>query len=151
MIIDDLVKLYQRDLTILKKEIASYQEASNLWIIDKDIKNSGGNLCLHLIGNLKTFIGNGLSDIGYVRQRDFEFAGKNVPRTEMLAEIDETMAIVQNALERLTDSDLLENYPYAKWEGPKTIGFALIHLHAHLNYHLGQVNYHRRMLDEKKV
>jgi hypothetical protein len=28
-----------------------------------------------------------------------------------------------------------------------TLGYFLIHLYGHFNYHLGQINYHRRLLD----
>ncbi|MFK7934709.1 MAG: DUF1572 family protein [Saprospiraceae bacterium] len=146
-----LQQLFQRDLLKLKAEIAAYQNETLLWKIDKEIKNSGGNLCLHLIGNLNTYIGNGLTDMGYVRQRDFEFAGKNVARTDLYVAIDETIAIVQQGIENLTEAQLQGNFPIVIWDEPTTTYFTLIHLHGHLTYHLGQINYHRRLLDKETI
>lgn len=147
MIQEALKKLYIRDLHKLKTEIQSYKDEASLWKVTGDTKNSGGNLSLHLIGNLKTFIGNGLSDIGYVRQREFEFAGKDVDRVELYKEIDETIDIVTQGLDQVTDEQLAGDFPIVIWKEATGMTFTLIHLHAHLNYHLGQINYHRRMMD----
>ncbi|RMB56363.1 DUF1572 domain-containing protein [Dokdonia sinensis] len=147
LIIDNLIILFNRDLNKLKEEILLYTEDSNLWKIHKSINNSGGNLCLHLIGNLKTYVGNGLSGNEYTRNRIFEFSGRDVKRTELYREIDDTMTIVEQGLKRL-DKQLLEGeFPIKIWKEKKGTLFTLLHLHAHLNYHLGQINYHRRMLE----
>ncbi len=74
-----LQSLFKRDLEKLKSEIEQYSSEENLWRTDKSITNSAGNLCLHLIGNLKAFIGAGLAKTDYIRDREFEFAGKDVP------------------------------------------------------------------------
>ncbi len=149
MIKDTLKELFVRDLKRLKKEIQLYKDESVLWEIENEIKNSGGNLCLHLIGNLKTFIGNGFADIGYTRKRDFEFAGKDVPREELYKDIDATITIVENGLDKITDLQFSEEkFPIKIWENETGLAFTIIHLHAHLNYHLGQINYHRRILDK---
>jgi len=143
-----LRELYRRDLLKLKKEIERYSDDSILWIIENSIKNSGGNLCLHLIGNLKAFIGVGLAGSDYVRQRDFEFAGKDVPREELYAQIDETIKIIDEGLSSLTDEQFSNGlFPIKIWKEKTGMAFTLMHLHAHLNYHLGQINYHRRLLD----
>ena len=147
MIIDSIKSLFLRDLNKLKKEISLYSSESNLWIVDKKIANSAGNLCFHLIGNLKTFIGGVLGGTGYVRQRDLEFSAKNIPRTSLLAQLDETIQIVEKTLDSLTDDVLANEYPIVVFKEKMTVGYFLIHLTTHLNYHLGQVNYHRRLLD----
>ncbi|MEL6594272.1 MAG: DinB family protein, partial [Bacteroidota bacterium] len=123
------------------------QSEEAMWQIDAEIANSGGNLCLHLVGNLKTFIGLKLGDFAYERDREFEFGGKDVPKATLLQQIDETVEIVTQSLAKLTESDLQKVYPFDHWEGKPSIEFALIHLAMHLSYHLGQINYHRRMLD----
>ncbi len=147
MITTPLTELFVRDLNRLKAEIKLYNNEVNLWKIENSIKNSGGNLCLHLIGNLKTFIGNGLGNIGYIRKRDFEFAGKNVARTQLYQEIDETIEIVRDALSQIEATDLNKNFPMVIWKEETGMEFTLLHLYGHLNYHLGQINYHRRILD----
>lgn len=142
-----LKELFERDLIRLKREIELYQDESIIWNIEKSIKNSAGNLSLHLIGNLKAFIGAGLADSGYLRDRDFEFAGKDVSRANLYKEIDETIEIVKKGLDLLTVEQLSGTFPIMIWNEETSMPFTLIHLYGHLNYHLGQINYHRRLLD----
>jgi uncharacterized damage-inducible protein DinB len=147
MLIQTLKTLFQRELEKLKKEIELYQDESKLWIIDKGIANSGGNLCLHLIGNLNTYIGRELGDTGYIRNRDLEFSQKDVPKNELIRKIDETILMVEKVLDTITDQQLEEEYPVIVFAEKMSTGYFLIHLIAHLTYHLGQINYHRRLLD----
>ena len=148
MMIESIKELYHRDLRRLKQEIELYKDDKTLWKIERSIKNSGGNLCLHIVGNLKTYIGNGLAQIGYVRQRELEFSDKFVDREELYKRIDETIQIVGQGLSKITDDQLTEDFPIIVWEKKTEMAFTLIHLHSHLNYHLGQINYHRRILEE---
>ena len=147
MLIPSLRKLYKRDLNKLKAEIGLYQKEENLWVTDKAIANSAGNLCLHLVGNLNTFIGAVLGNSGYVRNREAEFSLKNIPQQELIKQVGETIAVVDSALERLDPSKLEEVYPMKVFEDDMTTGYFLVHLAMHLDYHLGQINYHRRLLD----
>ena len=146
MLIGVLKELYERDLNKLREEIALYTSDDDLWKIEGEILNPAGNLCLHLSGNLKHFFGAVLGNSGYVRDRDAEFAKKNVPRSEMLADIDVTKNIVLSTLAELTEKDLDKPYPIEVFGHPMTTGFFLTHLATHLNWHLGQINYHRRLL-----
>jgi len=73
---DILKSLIIRDLEKLKEEIAAYQNEEKLWHIEKNIANSAGNMCLHLVGNLNTYIGAAYGETGYVRNRPDEFALK---------------------------------------------------------------------------
>lgn len=140
-------KLFKRELEKLKVELGLYKSEKNLWIIDKEIANSGGNLCLHIVGNLNHFIGHVLGKTDYVRNRENEFSLKYIPINNMVAEIDLTIAVVDNTLSNITDDQLAEEYPIAKFEEKASIEFLLSHLLIHLSYHLGQINYHRRLLD----
>jgi uncharacterized damage-inducible protein DinB len=141
-----LAELYERDLDKLRTEIASYENEPDLWKTDEGISNSAGNLCLHLTGNLKHFFGAVLGETGYVRDRDAEFADKDVPRSEMLADIDATKNVVLSTLASVTEEDLNKPYPLEVFGRPMTVGYFLTHLATHFNYHLGQINYHRRLL-----
>jgi uncharacterized damage-inducible protein DinB len=147
MMTSSLAKLFERDLDKLHKEVSSYQSESNMWIIDKEIRNSAGNLAIHLCGNLQHFIGGVLGGTGYIRNREFEFHGKDVPRDAMLEEINDTKSTVLQVLDKIDEASLMEVYPLRVFGVEMTKGFFLIHLHGHLNYHLGQINYHRRLLD----
>lgn len=146
MLIETLRSLFDRDLNQLKTEIESYQNESQIWVIDKNISNSAGNLCLHLIGNINTYIGAEIGKTGYIRNRPLEFSSKNIPKTELITKINDTILVVNNALDRLTTADLESIYPQIVFEKEMTTGFFLVHLSTHLAYHLGQINYHRRLI-----
>jgi len=137
-----LIEVFERDLTKLKDELSAYENEEKLWVVTAGINNSGGNLALHLIGNLNHFIGATLGNTGYVRNRDAEFALKNIPRADILADIDKTKDVVTKTLIGLTDEQLEEIYPTQQ----KDVAYFLVHLATHLSYHLGQINYHRRLV-----
>lgn len=146
MLIEILRSLFNRDLNKLKEEIALYQTESKLWVIDKNISNSAGNLCLHLIGNLNTYIGAELGKTGYVRDRPLEFSLKNVPKQVLIRKIEDTISVINNTLDNLIEEELCTIYPQIVFEKEMTTGFFLMHLSTHLAYHLGQINYHRRLI-----
>ena len=147
MLIDTLSLLYKRDLESLKKEILAYRNESALWRVDRDITNSAGNLCLHLIGNLNHFIGAQFGASGYVRQRDLEFSRKDVPRGELVVMIEATISAVEHGLRAVTAEQLAAEYPLVVFAEKTSTEYMLVHLATHLSYHLGQINYHRRLLD----
>ncbi|MFI5237506.1 MAG: DinB family protein [Ignavibacteriales bacterium] len=144
---ETILKLFLRDLEKLKTEISSFKDEKNIWKISGDIKNSSGNLCLHLCGNLQHFIGGVLGNSGYVRNRDAEFSRKNVPLQELVIEIESTIKIVDKTLNELKEEKLKEIFPSNVFGYEMTTEFFLVHLTTHLNYHLGQINYHRRLID----
>lgn len=141
-----LIDIYKRDLAKLKAEIELYSNEADLWRVDGKIANSAGNLTRHLAGNLRHFFGAILGDTGYVRDRDREFSEVGVSRADLLADVDQAAADVIATLEKLTADDLARTYPIEVFGHPMTTEFFLVHLATHLNYHLGQINYHRRLL-----
>ena len=141
------IQLFERDLEKLKTEITSYKDGNKMWEISGDISNSAGNLCLHICGNLQHFIGSVLGVSGYKRDRDSEFSRKNIPVDEIIRKIDHTIFTVKKTLNELDVNKLDEIYPINVFGKEMTTGFFLAHLTTHLNYHLGQINYHRRLLD----
>ncbi len=147
MLNETLASILQRDLTKLYSEIEQYKSEKKLWAIDKSIANSAGNLCLHLVGNLKTYIGAELGGFAYTRNRDLEFSLKGVPKSELLTMVAETRTIVDETLRKLPANTLQDEYPMLVFTEKTSTEFFLIHLAAHLSYHLGQINYHRRLLD----
>ncbi|MDY2587968.1 DinB family protein [Winogradskyella aquimaris] len=147
MLTKTLETIFHRDLDALKQEIEAYQNEDRLWMVTKDISNSAGNLCLHIIGNLNHFIGAVLGHTGYARQRELEFTRTHVPKIEMITNIEATKAIVAKVLADLTTTDLEREYELKVFNKPMSTGYFLVHLSTHLAYHLGQINYHRRLLD----
>ena len=139
-----LVEMFDRELAKLAEEIGLYPDETSLWALRGGILNSGGTLCLHLCGNLNHFIGATLGNTGYVRTRDVEFSARNVPRAELLAGITETRQTVADVLNNLEEDDFWADFPLEKHGRTVSTTHMLLHLLTHLNYHLGQVNYHRR-------
>ncbi len=147
MLIQSLKTLFRRDLNRLEQELELYRNEEIIWHTERGITNSAGNLCLHLVGNLNTYIGAELGKTGYIRHRELEFSLKNIPRAELLQKVAETILVVENALDTLTVEQLDEEYPMLVFDEKTTTGYLLVHLTTHLSYHLGQINYHRRLLD----
>jgi uncharacterized damage-inducible protein DinB len=145
MITETLISIYKRDLDKLKTEIDQYESDEKVWLVATGITNSGGNLALHLVGNLKHFIGAVLGGTGYIRDRDAEFTSKSVSRAQLIAAVDETTEIVSTTLAKLTGDELAATYPIDVFGQPMTTEYFITHLATHFNYHLGQINYHRRL------
>lgn len=146
MLNQTLIKVFHRDLTKLQEEIALYTTESQLWETRPGITNSAGNLALHIVGNLNHFIGAVLGNTRYVRQREQEFTTKNVPKQTLIKQIEDTKTVITKALEPLTEQDLQKEYKRRPFEDYMTTQYFLVHLTMHLAYHLGQINYHRRLL-----
>lgn len=147
MLLQTLTQLFTRDLNKLKSELVQYSREETIWSVPPGINNSAGNLTLHLIGNLKTYIGVELGQSDYIRDRDREFSDRDVLRADLLTQLDETIAIIQQTLPTLDPARLDEEYPLLVFKVKMSTGFFLVHLATHLGYHLGQVNYHRRLID----
>jgi Protein of unknown function (DUF1572) len=147
MLQQDLIEIFERDLNKLIAEINLYKNENNLWLVREGISNSAGNLCLHLIGNLNHFIGAVLGNTGYVREREKEFSLKNIPAKDLVARIEATAVVVKNSLLKVTAADFKKHFPIEVFNKPLTTGFFMLHLATHLSYHLGQINYHRRLVD----
>ena len=144
-----LSQLFSRDLQRINAELEAYQSEENLWLVKGDISNSAGNLALHIAGNLQHFIGALLGNTGYERDRSNEFGLKGAPRTSLLQLMLDTEEVVVNTLSNLEDKALAEVYPIGAAGRKWTTDAFLMHLYGHLNYHLGQINYHRRLVEKK--
>lgn len=141
----DLVTLYKRDLEKLVAELEAYPNEASIWAIAGDIRNPAGNLVLHIVGNLNTYIGLNLGQIPYVRDRPSEFSRRDVLRAELVQMLRDTSSMIEGVLSK-SDLPLEAPYPQESLGYPMTTQYFLIHLYGHLNWHLGQVNYHRRLV-----
>lgn len=142
---DSFITLFVRDLQRLHEEIVQFEE-TQLWKSHPGISNCPGNLVLHLCGNLNHFIGAQLGQTGYVRNRENEFSEKNVPKSTLFQQVEEVQVIVEQTLSALSDAQLAEPFPLAFGGKIPSTGEMLLQLLGHLNYHLGQINYFRRMI-----
>jgi hypothetical protein len=142
-----LANFYERDIRKLIEEVNLFRNEEDLWRTQGSIKNSTGNLILHLVGGLNHLIGATLARTEYVRNRDQEFTIKGVERKNLVAQLEELIPMINETVIALGPENMEEEYPIF-FDKPKTsIGYVLVQLLLHLNYHLGQVNYLRRIFE----
>lgn len=141
-----LIKLFERDLNALINELTQFNTEEDVWKTLPGVSNSAGNLTLHLIGNLQHFIGATLGNTSYVRDRESEFSSKNISREVLITNIKNTIDTIKQVLPLLTEEQLQADFPLLLNNQVLKTNYFLHHLMAHLSYHLGQVNYLRRML-----
>lgn len=146
MLNETLTSLFERDLKKVIEELKLYKNETDLWEIKSGISNSGGNLALHLLGNLNTYIGKNIGNTGYVRDRPLEFSAKNIASSTIIKDFENTIAMIKMVLNTLNNEHLQKIYPENVLGYEMTTEYFLLHLFAHLNYHLGQINYHRRLV-----
>jgi uncharacterized damage-inducible protein DinB len=136
----------RRELRSLRLELEAYPDEALLWALPPGLPNSAGTLALHLAGNLRHYVGTLLGGTGYVRNRDEEFAARNVPRAVLLAQIAEAEGAIESTLPRLSDEQMSEPFPEAIRDQSLQTDELLEQLAVHLAYHLGQISYHRRLV-----
>jgi hypothetical protein len=141
-----LAGFYERDLRKLIEEINLFKNEADLWRTQGSVKNSSGNLVLHLIGGLNYHIGTNMGHTGYIRDRDQEFTRKGVERKVLVDQLEALISMIGKTLNVLTPADLEAEYPMVFDGEKRSNGYLLVQLLAHLNYHLGQVNYLRRVI-----
>jgi hypothetical protein len=146
MLLAAVAGILDRDLRALARAVEAYPDERDLWQLPPGAPNSGGTLALHLAGNLQHYFGARLGDTGYRRDRAAEFADRDVPRAEILRRIEAARAAVRAAAARVDESVLEADYPEVIADVRIPTGEYLIHLVSHFAYHLGQLDYHRRLV-----
>jgi len=147
----ELAALFRRDLTRLLQEINAFPDQPTLWATVEGVTNSAGNLALHLEGNLREYIGRQLGQIPYVRHRALEFTSTDVPLQDITSRVEQVRDLVVQVVSGLSPSILDEIYPEPVLSIPLSTRQFLLHLLGHLSYHLGQIDYLRRILTGGKA
>lgn len=145
-VIQDVRRILLRDLDTLAEQLRRYSDEAQIWAPLGEIPNSAGTLTLHLTGNIQHYIGAVLGGSGYVRDRPGEFADRGVPRSELLARVEATRTAIQDGLSGLDPARLDEPFPVPIAGTTLPIGRQLLHFATHFAYHLGQLDYHRRVV-----
>lgn len=146
MLVEAIVAILDRDLRALAREVEAYPDDAALWQLPEGLTNSAGTLVLHLAGNIQHFLGARLADTGFVRDRPAEFSARGVPRAALLRQIEAARSAVRATAEKLTREALESDFPEVVGGMRVAAGEFLIHLVSHFGYHLGQVDYHRRLV-----
>jgi uncharacterized damage-inducible protein DinB len=144
MLLDTLQLVLTRELRAVRRELEAYPDEASVWRAVPGLPNSGGTLALHVAGNLQHFLGAILGQDGYKRDRDAEFARRDVPRTELIAGIEAAIRSVDRTIQGLKPETLERPYPEPIAKRTVSTHDFLVHLSTHLAYHLGQLDYHRR-------
>ncbi len=147
-IAEGLARLFSRDIARLIQELQAFPNDEALWQRAPGVKNSAGNLTLHLEGNLREYVGRQLAGVPYKRVRDEEFSSNGLSREELSGRMRRVKELVSSVVSQLSDSQLAATYPERVLETPLSSHDFLVHLHGHLNFHLGQIDYLRRILTE---
>jgi len=109
-----------------------------IWWRANEESNSVGNLLLHLSGNVRQWIVCGLGGANGVRDRDSEFAQREmIPRSELFTRLKQTVEEAVEVLKRLDSNALLEKRAIQGFE--VSILEAILHVVEHFSMHTGQI------------
>jgi hypothetical protein len=146
MLLEELRTLLLRDVAGVERELDLYPDEVSLWKTLPGLPNSAGNLILHLTGNLQHFFGASLANTGYVRNREAEFTTQGVTQADLKKELTNAKQAVVAAFNKLSVEGLEQPFPVPITDTHLPTRLAILQLITHLAYHLGQLDYHRRVV-----
>jgi uncharacterized damage-inducible protein DinB len=127
---EDYLPKIERCLELLTDE--------QIWWRANPQSNSIGNLLLHLSGNVRQWIVCGVGGARDERDRDFEFAQRDmIPRDELLAKLKQTLNEADAALAKFDAGKLLERHLIQGCD--VTALSAIFHVVEHFSMHTGQI------------
>ena len=135
-----------RELQTFIREIEAFPSDDSVWHTRRGVTNSAGNLALHICGNLQDFVGRVLGGTSYVRNREQEFSQREGTRAGLVAELNKTIDMIKATLPEVTDETMAAAYPMQIHGASLNTAAFLVHLAAHLAFHLGQAGYLRRII-----
>ena len=108
-----------------------------IWTRSRDNENAVGNLMLHLAGNVRQWILHGVGGQPDHRQRDTEFAARELEIDELKRRlrltVDEAAAVIRAVPpERLTQRTMIQKYDV-------TVIEAIVHVVEHFSGHTAQI------------
>ncbi|MGH2403606.1 MAG: DinB family protein [bacterium] len=112
------------------------------------LANSVGILLRHIAGSERYWVGEVVGGRPAHRKRDTEFGRERLQKSALLAEFDRVRALTLDVLNGLQPADLLAEVDVQRTKGvvKETRAFALLHATQHLAYHLGQLRYMAKLL-----
>lgn len=132
-------RLFEESVPRFKKALAELND-DEIWHRPNPQSNSPGNLVLHLCGNVRQWIIHALGGRPDRRRRDEEFSEAGpLPRPELLAKLDESMAEAREVILALDPAELAGRRKVQGYD--ETVADILIHVTEHFSYHTGQLVY----------
>jgi hypothetical protein len=146
MLSSELAALFARDIRRLIQQLQAFPDTTTVWTTAPGVTNAAGTLALHLEGNLREYIGRQLGQIEFTRNRPLEFSARGVEQADLIARLEAVHDMVPRVIRQLSAVQLDTDYPEVMYGKPMSTRQFLIHLLGHLSYHLGQVDYLRRVI-----
>ncbi len=116
-----------------------------IWWRANEDSNSIGNLVLHLTGSTRFFIGHGVGNSGYARDRDREFNEPGpLAKEELLAHFEVAMAEADRVLQAIDPATL--NEANDRTGKTKTNGELILNQALHFTSHAGQIMYATKLI-----
>ena len=143
---NEMSALFRRDIGKVAQQVRAFPNDDLLWKLLPGVTNSAGNLALHLEGNLREYIGRRMGGVAYTRERPLEFSTSGLTAAEVASRLEAVQQLVPPIVAGRSDAALDEIFPEKIGGTEVTARQFLIHTHSHLNYHLGQIDYLRRIL-----
>ena len=142
-------RLFEEGVVRIKKSLSLMTEAQ-IWHRPNENSNSAGNLVLHLCGNVRQWLLTGLGKNPDIRTRQAEFDEKGPIATKALLEkLDQVMKEVDEMLDSLKPEDLTATHLV---QGYQENGVSiLVHVVEHFSYHVGQITYIVKALNDLDV
>jgi len=136
---EDYLPKIERCLELLRDE--------QIWWRANPQSNSIGNLLLHLSGNVRQWIVCGVGGARDERDRDSEFAQRDMlPRDELLARLKQTLSEADAALAKFDAAKLMERHLIQGCD--VTALSAIFHVVEHFSMHTGQIIMMAKMFAE---
>lgn len=130
LLIGEYLPKIERCVTLLTDE--------QIWWRANSASNSIGNLLLHLSGNVRQWIVVGLGGAVDERDRDAEFAQRDViSRDELLNRLQQTLREADKTLAEFDTERLLDQFAIQSLQ--VTALAAILHVVEHFSMHTGQV------------
>ena len=130
LLLNDYLPKIEKCLELLSDE--------QIWWRANSSSNSIGNLLLHLSGNVRQWIVVGLGGATDTRDRDAEFAQRDmVPRPELQDRLRRTLREADQTLAGFETGRLLDQFTI---QGTEVIALtAILHVVEHFSMHTGQI------------
>lgn len=121
-----------------------------IWWRPNDSSNSIGNLVIHLTGNVRQWVMNGIAGQSDTRTRQQEFDEQGpLPTAEIWHRLHTVMQEIIPVLDAIAPEDLVQTRPVQVYE--ETVISILVHVTEHFSYHTGQIAWVTKMLTEKEL